>query len=821
MHRLLSFSLFVCIALLPLADYSIYMRFIRNILLAVVVFTAQFSWSQNATVRGIVTDGESGEPIMFTYVGLKETQLGATTDDKGYFNITPVPPGEYEVVVSNIEYAGYNEKIVVAKGAVVTVQIKLKKGDKVLTEYELSAEKQAAKTDVRMSVTPATKRDIQAVPVVGGTKDLINYITAAVPGAITTGDQGGQLYIRGGSPIQNMVRLDGMIVYNPFHSIGFFSVFDTDIIRTADIYTGGFNAEYGGRISSVMDIKIREGNKSKFGGKLDASPFGSKLMLEGPMWKAPESGGSSGSFILSAKTSYLEQSSKLFYPYINRDSVDTDGDGIDDKDTLLGLPFNFNDFFGKFSLKGATGSSVNFFGFYFDDKVRYQAISDLNWKSYGGGANFTLLPGGSSMLIEGDLSYSNYRIQLLEENLNPRFSDVSGFNGGVDFTNFYKKNELKFGMDILGFQTNFSTFNSVNRLIEQKQYTTEFAGYVKYKAVTNRWVIEPSFRLHYYLSLSTLSPEPRLGVKYNVNEFIRMKLAAGMYSQNLISAVSDRDVVNLFYGFLSGPSNLQDELVTEDGTVKEVKHALQKANHLIFGTEFDLSKNLTLNVEGYFKRFTQLSNLNRNKIFDESDNTKPDVLKNDFIVETGNAYGGDLLLKYKTDKLYFWVIYSIAKVDRWDGIQTYNPVFDRRHNVNLVATYLFGKNNSWEVNGRWNFGSGFPFTKTSGFYLVEDFSEGISTDYVSQNGALGTVYGQLNDGRLPAYHRFDVTLTKNLVFYKKGTEEEQKKIAHKMQFILGVTNLYDRANVFYVNRITSEVVRQLPVMPSVGLNWEF
>src|SRR5690606_13824086 len=127
-------------------------------------------------------------------------------------------------------------------------------------------------------------RDIIAVPMVGGTKDLITYITAAVPGAITTGDQGGQVYIRGGSPIQNKVLLDGMVVYNPFHSIGFFSVFDTDILQSADIYTGGFNAEYGGRVSSVMDIKTRNGNINEFHGKVDVNPFSSKLLLEGPVW---------------------------------------------------------------------------------------------------------------------------------------------------------------------------------------------------------------------------------------------------------------------------------------------------------------------------------------------------------------------------------------------------------------------------------------------------------------------------------------------------------------------------------------------------------
>ena len=124
-----------------------------------------------------------------------------------------------------------------------------------------------------------------------------------------TGDQGGQLYIRGGAPIHNVVLLDGMILYNAFHSIGLFSVFDTDVIKTADVYTGGFNAEYGGRISSVVDIKTRDGNKKRLAGKVAASTFGSKLLLEGPLFKQKENG-SSSSFILSSKTSYIDRTSK-------------------------------------------------------------------------------------------------------------------------------------------------------------------------------------------------------------------------------------------------------------------------------------------------------------------------------------------------------------------------------------------------------------------------------------------------------------------------------------------------------------------------------
>ncbi len=138
----------------------------------------------------------------------------------------------------------------------------------------------------------------------GSEPDFAQYVQV-LPGVIFTGDQGGQLYIRGGAPIQNKVLLDGMVVYNPFHSIGFFSVFDSDIIRSADVYTGGFNAEYGGRISSVMDIVTKDGNRNRQSGKISASTFGSKLLLEGPLFKTEDQSKTSLSYVFSGKTYYI------------------------------------------------------------------------------------------------------------------------------------------------------------------------------------------------------------------------------------------------------------------------------------------------------------------------------------------------------------------------------------------------------------------------------------------------------------------------------------------------------------------------------------
>ena len=572
-------------------------------------------------------------------------------------------------------------------------------------------------------------------------------------------------------------------------------------MRSADIYTGGFSAKYGGRISSIMDITTIDGNKKRHKGKISVNPFGSKLKIEGPIKKLnEENNNSTASYIFSGKTSYLEQTSKKLYSYIDSN----------------GLPFNFTDLYGKVSINGTTGSKVNFFGFSYNDRVKYKAVSDLNWNSWGIGSNFVVVPASSPVLIMGKFNISDYKISLAEldpinegETLEPRESRINGFNLGFDFKYFLGENEIKYGIEVNGFTTDFNFFNSVGRKIEQNNNTTELAGYVDAKIIKGLLVINPSFRAQYYASLRNFSPEPRIGLKYNISEKFRIKAASGLYSQNLISANSDRDVVNLFYGFLSGPDNLQDSITLDNGKTVARKHSLQKATHAIFGFEWDLAKHLTLNVEGYYKWFNQLSNVNRNKLYEENDDA-PDVLRKDFVIETGDAYGTDFVLKYSNDKTYLWAVYSLGKVLRWDGIRTYSPLFDRRHNINLVGTQNFGE--GWEINVRWNFGSGLPFTQTQGYYHSIDYSQGINTNISTVNDdQLGIIYADLNQGRLSSYHRLDIAVKKHIELSKNST----------VDITFSMTNVYSRKNIFYVDRITTEKVYQLPLLPSLGASWKF
>lgn len=748
-------------------------------------------------VKGFVYEKTTGEPMMFCNVYLKGTTLGASTDINGFFNITKIPDGDYTIMVTNLGYDTISENLSLRHNQVINKKFYLQESSVMLQAVSITADKIEARTETKTSVVNVTPKVITRIPTMGGQADLAQYLQV-LPGVIFTGDQGGQLYIRGGSPIQNKVLLDGMVVYNPFHSIGLFSVFDTDIIRNAEIYTGGFGAEYGGRISSVMDITTRDGNKKRLSGKVGASTFGAKLTLEGPIKKAKDDDDATASFIISAKNSYLENTSQTIYKSI------LDG---------MVLPYNFNDIYGKISINAPNGSKVNFFGFNFiDDVNNYKSISSFGWDSYGAGANFVVIPGKSPVLIEGNLAFSDYKAALEEQNNPNRTSSINGFNAGFAFTYFLGKNTLKYGIELLGFKTVFDYTKSNGIKMNQEENTTELGAYIKYKAQFDKLILEPSFRVQAYASLSEISPEPRIAIKYNVTDWFRIKAAGGLYSQNLIAANSDRDVVNLFYGFLSGQANLPTYFGNEEVTSK-----LQKAIHYILGTEFDIALNTTLNIEGYYKDFRQLTSMNRNQVYSEQDapDNVPEIIKKDFMVERGDAYGLDLSIKYEDRKWYIWGAYSLGFVTRdyqnaQKEIVTYRTHYDRRHNMNILVTYTAGSKSQWEMSARWNFGTGFPFTKVTGFYEELPY-DNIYFDPYTGSGYAGVLYGDLNTGQLPTYHRLDLDIKRKFYFTEKVILEAD----------FGVTNVYDRNNIFYIDIMTAEFMYQLPLMPSLGLTLSF
>lgn len=765
----------------------------KSLSFLVLSFLSLIALSQTGTIKGFVYNSTNGDPLMFANILVDNTKLGTSTDINGFFIINKVPKGTQKIKIQTIGFADTVITVEIVAEKSMNLKIELTPQNQTLETVEISGEREIAKTESRVSVKKVTAADIQKMPSIGGQADIAQYIQV-LPGVVFSGDQGGQLYIRGGSAIQNKVLLDGMVIYNPFHSIGLFSVFETDVIRNADIYTGGFNARYGGRLSSIMDITTRDGNKKNTAGKISLSTFGASAIVEGPIIADNDQKDYSLSYLITAKNSYLSHTSKSIYSYIDNE-----------------LPYDFLDLYGKLTLATNSGTKANVFGFNFTDKVNgYKNIADFNWRNSGGGANFIIVPQNSSSIVQAVLAYSDYTMEMDEKSTNNyQKSNIGSFNGSLDVTQFFNKNQLRYGVDMM-WNTTRTLFE--NQSDEEKDYSSDLGLYAIFKGFFGKLLYEPSLRLSYYASLSEAILEPRLSLKYNLTDNFRLKAAMGKYSQTFIDTKSDRDIVNLFTGYLTTSPDLFGGVVSSYRG-DAVNNYVEKSNHFIFGIEYDIIKHLSMNIEGYYKTMSNIIAVNRDRLYNNDNDhaSYPDYQKKNFAVEKGNAWGGDVSLKYSDGRLYVWAIYSLGKVEKTSETQTYSPHYDRRHNVNVLISYQMGMSRDWEVSVRWNYGSGFPFTATAGFGEVLSFSDGIGSDYVTSAGALTTMYGSLNAKRLPAYHRFDVSVKKRFDVFKHSIWEIEASI----------TNVYNRNNMFYYDRITSERVDQLPIMPSLGTTLRF
>lgn len=781
-------------------------------LLFALLFACNMAMAQTGTIRGFVYEKGSGEPMSYTNVLLKGTKTGVQTDINGYFSIPQLEPGTYTLWTTLLGYDTVEVNVSVRANGITTQKLYLAQQDRTLAGVEISARKTDKITQVNAGATTVTPREMKLLPSAGGEPDIAQYLQV-MPGVIFTGDQGGQLYIRGGAPAQTGILLDGVTIYNPFHSIGLYSVFETDAIRNVEVYSAGFNAQYGNRTSAILDIRTKDGNKNKTSGKLSVSPIMARAMLEGPIRfkkKSEENEtGSSITYLLSVKHSFLESTSKSLYGGLG-------------EPFKSGLPYEFTDLYGKVTFSGDNGSKLNLFGFSFDDKakaldpVSFTETASFNWKAKGGGATFVVTPGNSAALISGKFAYSKYDISAIEPGFNNRTSGIEGFEGGIDFTYFLKGySQLKYGLEVSGLHTNINyplykdpaTGLPVGNTLDRRN--TLASLFVMYrKNFGEKFILEPGVRLQYYSALAKFSPEPRLGMKYNLTDNVRLKAAGGVYSQNIISTKSDRDIVNFFNGFLLSPDQ---EIKDTEGN--PVNNNLQTAYHALAGIEVDI-QDVEFNLEPWYKKFSRNIELNR---------TKSQQYPEDFSSGTGQAYGIDLSAKYSKGRIFFWGVVSYQEVTYktlvaqsvldTPSVQEYAPPFDRRFNMNIVSSYTGGKQKDWEISLRYNLGSPFPFTQTQGHFEDPNlFQNGIGTSYTQQNGLLTTLYAdQINGGRLSWYHRMDLSAKKRFFISENSNVETT----------LSVTNVYDRNNIFYIGRETNTRVYQLPVFPSLNVTWNF
>lgn len=774
-----------------------------NLFHKVLLFLSLSFFSFNSygqAIKGFIYDEGTGEPVLFANIVVVENNKGTSSDVNGFYSITNLEKKSYTLKFSFIGYDTKTVTVDLSKGKTVSQNVYLKESDNILDEIELSAEVEAKKTETSVSKIQITSAEIKRMPSIGGQPDLAQYIQV-IPGVVFTGDQGGQLYIRGGSPVQNLVLLDGMPIYSPFHSIGFSSVFDTELIKNADVYTAAFGAEYGGRMSSVMDIKTKDGNRKRITGKLSANTFGSQLTLQGPLSK-PKNGLSSSSFVVSGKTSYLDKTSKALYKYALRDGEES-------------IPFTYNDLYGKFTLTAPSGTKASVYGFTFNDKVNYSSQTNFDWKANGLGSNIVAVLPNSLSILEFNFTYSDYVMNEIGKTLekgeyvdgDPKTSAINEFNFTFNVSkNISDEKSFKFGVKLGGGKTEFKFKNKNLSNFELSDNTTNLGVFYKFKYNNALWVVEPSIRFNYYTKIGESVLEPRLSMKYNVTDVIRLKGSGGLYSQNLIAANNGRQVVNLFNGFTSSPEDLPKTFLGD-----EIESQIQKSIHGVVGIEVDLSDNLEMNIEGFYKNNYQLVNINLDKISTTASSNKIEEYKfREFIYEKGNAKGIDVSLKYAKNRFNTNLTYSISKVEFTNEDFTYAPHFDRRHNLNITSSYYLDKKKTLSLDGRFNFGTGFPFAEIVGTYQAPDLTN-LGNDVINVNGEAVNHYGNPDSGRLPSYARLDLSLTKKFTFSKTQSLDAN----------ITVSNALDRENIFYYDKVNFERVNQLPIFPSVGLTWSF
>jgi hypothetical protein len=760
------------------------MKITKFSLICLLTFSFYLNVISQNIIRGKVFDSETGDPIAYADIIVLGSQKGSTTDLDGFYSLGGLSQGSYRIFANFIGYDTTSILVNLGANSIINQNFYIKPKGFLLNTVDITGQRTAARTEVQISKISVSQADIKLLPSLGGEPDLAQYLQV-IPGVVSTGDQGGQLFIRGGAPVQNKILLDGLNIYNPFHSLGLFSSFETDIIKNVDVYTAGFDGYYGGRTSAVVDIKTRDGDKKRLKGFASVSPFVVRGLLETPIKKFEE-GKTSVSALLTMKKSLINQTDELFY---KNASV---GDSV-------GLPFDFQDIYGKVSINTDGGSSFQFFGFNFSDSYSNAAIANINWKNTGIGTNFKLVPPYSTLILDGTIGFTSYLTDIVEGNDQPRESKINELGGNINFNYYADRLDIKYGIDFRAISTDFEFTNPFGFRLNQNQNTSEVGGFFKLKyKLGSKLIVEPSIRIMYYAGQQKFSPEPRLNLKANLTNTLRFKLGTGLYSQNIISTSNDRDIVNLFNGFLTGP---EEPVLGING--QQLGDKLVKARHLVVGFEKDIKTNNTINLEGYYKDFPQIIIVNRNKLSNQESN---------YATEEGYAYGIDLSFKSRNRYIDLWTTYSYGFVRRFDGRQEYPAVFDRRHNMNIVFTYHLSSSKNTSLGLRWNFGSGFPFTQTRGFYNELPLSTS-NTDYHTANpGSFGVIYStSRNGGRLPDYHRLDLSFTHKFSIIKSVRGE----------FNISAVNTYNRDNIFYFDRIRYNRVNQLPFMPAASFRIDF
>lgn len=780
------------------------------------------------SVRGTVRDATDGETLPNANVVIDSLDIGVSTDKSGYFVIGNLPPGGHVISASFIGYTSRSVDIVIESVETARVVIELDPVALTIDEIEVVGDRVATTELTPVSAFGTRVTELARIPTVGQ-PDLMRGIQL-LPGVQAGNENSAGLYVRGGTPGQNLILLDDVVVYNPNHLFGFFSTFNPDALKDVTLIKGTFPARYGDRLSSVLDITNLDGNRKSLDARGSMDLISAGLTIEGPV-------GDRGSWMLSGRRTYQEVLESPLFSHLVDEMFSTRIGTISASPGAGGGPPRFGGgrFGGtRFNFQQQTGDFDQDYGFYDTNFKLNLDVSENNSISISGYAGRDAL----------DLSLPSFRQQTREQlmdwgNRIARFKwqriytdnlignvQISASRYISNFDVATNQNADQTGQGGAGRQGRGFGLNRNNELNDLTAkatfdlysgpyHTTRFGaqltaydayyrqgvgdsvrtginaaslyqtGYLEHMMRLGRLELTPGIRVSHFNSGDYLRWSPRATGLFQLDENIAIKGGWGIYHQfvNLISIEANTYTTDMWLPV--------DETLTPG-----------KAVHSAFGLMLTPNEGWQVDMEFYHKDLEDLVEFQSQVRLDDST-----PLSDLFVTGSGTSYGGEILVRKTEGRLKGWIGYTLSKTEHTfadlNQGEPFPPKYDRRHDLSLVTDYYVGR--GWNLNFNWVYGTGQAYTIPEARYEVQQ-PTGQTIPYVHVS--------EKNAYRLPAYHRLDLGVTREINL--GGVEGE---------LVFSVFNVYNRRNVWYrsFDATEPEVLVQdvllQPILPSVGLRF--
>lgn len=733
---------------------------------------------ENSALNGYVKDSETEEVLIGASVLVQGTKLGSYTNKSGFFAINNIPPGTYKVVITFIGYNKEIKTITFKKGESLRENFTLKPSNVTTETVAVEANREIEKREISISKVNIPIEQMKEIRV-GGESDIFRSLQY-LPGILTSSQLSSGLFVRGGSPDQNLVLLDGSTVYNPSHLFGFISTFNVDAIKDVELIKGGYPAEFGGRLSAVLNITQKDGNRNKVEGIAGLGIISSKLSLQGPI--------GNGSWFIGGRRTYFE----LIKKFISEDPENPIPD------------FNFYDVNAKVTQDITDNDKLYLSGFMSADKLDYSSYGmtmgmEINNKS----AAFRWTH------IFGDNLFSNINVSA-SRYFNNMDADLNSYktafeNSIIDYS--VKSSMEWFISEILtskfGFETNCYHFSyyqnytgnndTVTKTLSDDKKPTDIKAidwnhsvytHLNYQA-SDLLSFQAGLRANYWTLSEKVTLDPRLAVRYLLAENVAIKGAWGIFHQNLrLASMPD-------FTFF-------DTWLPTDSTVP-----LSSAMHFILSLETEPIAGFNLNFDVYYKTMSNVCEINMT-------NFKPKLVRDVFYIGDAEAYGFEVFLQKKVGRLTGWFGYALGYISsQFDSInngESFRPKYDRRHDMKLILQYKL--NDTWEFGANFTLQSGQSYTGASSRFQA--YLDG-------QNYGRGkTIATQRYGLRLPVSHQLNLNVGYSFATFKLPSK-----------LILDVFNIYNRRDIWFRYYNTTEGttvvedVRLLPIIPTLTYEIKF